>query len=137
MKKFLSLIILAVLLLTSCEKEELLMIPLKTQIIGVLEVTKSEKEDKFAYIKQRDCYEISIITSQIRKKQQIKTINSFYKGNELFIFILLDADLFPEPLDRITQVKFNLYDIPKKEYKLRIFVENVELYMIPNKCLFN
>lgn len=136
MKKILSSVIWAILLFTSCEKDDLLTIMLKTQMIEILDVN-NDSINTFTYEKKDGYCEFSIITTQIRKEQNVKTINAYCKGDELFIFILLDADLFPAPLDRITQVKFNLYEIPKGKYKLRIYIENAEIYTTTNMCLFN
>lgn len=135
MKKLLNISALMVFIFFACGKENEIFISLKTEFISINEI-EPDKAETFSCFKNNDHYSCSLKTTQIRKNQQVKSISAGYKGDELFIHIFLDKDLFPEPLDRTTLVDFNLYGIPKGKYKLRIFVENVEHSLTNSEWFF-
>lgn len=136
MKKIL-IFILSAAIFCGCSDDELEFRNLNVSLVDLIDCPNSAKENVFQCDKEDTIYSCSFITSHIRKLQNIESIKSGYQGDELYIWIYLDKDLFPAPPDRKTQVDFILYDIPKGEYKLKIYIDNIRLNVTPATWRFD
>lgn len=134
MKKII-LLAIALLAFVSCEDEEPQPVDLKSEYISISDAS-IDNQGKFTCKKEADYYKCTFTTVQIRKQQNVSSMLARYQGDELFIQFFLDKDLFPEPLDRVTQIEFNLYEIPKGRYSLKIGVENVFYTVSPATWVF-
>lgn len=130
MKKIL-IFILSAVIFCGCKDDEPEFRDLDVAVIDLIDCPNNAEENLFKCRKEDTGYSCSFITSYIRKEQDIESILAGYQGHELYVWISLDKDLFPAPLDRKTQINYILYDIPTGEYTLNIYIDNVRLNMIP------
>ena len=88
--------------LSACTEDEPQPVQLRAVLTGVYDIEAGEPYDEFYAIKE----------------------DGHYKYDELWVTAKLDKDGWPETLDRMVRIEFNLYDLPKGKYDLVICVEN-------------
>ena len=71
----------------------------------------------------------TVVIENKEGKQSVGTSQGFpidakYIDDELWVTAKLDKGMWPETLDRMVRIEFNLYDLPKGKYDLVICVEN-------------
>lgn len=123
--KFILLVLVVLMMhLSACTEDEPQLVQLRAVLTGVYDIEAGEPYDEFYAIKEDGHYKCSFTTVYVRKSQTVTRIDAKYIDDELWVTAKLDKDGWPETLDRMVRIEFNLYDLPKGKYDLVICVEN-------------
>lgn len=131
-KLLFTFILLLSIICNGCSDDEPQPHNLDVTSIELIDCSNETKENCFDCKNINGYYECSVTTINIRKEQNIKDITAKYLDKKLSVYITLDKDLFPEPYNRVSMVKFSLSNLPKGIYDLDIMVDNVHLTLEPD-----